>query len=98
MLSDDMEVRVADVIRRCAERRPDGVALAHGADELTYAELDERSSRLARALLATGVGAGDRVAYLGRTAPEVVELLFAVSKIGAVIMPLKWRVAPPGGP
>src|SRR5919201_1557674 len=87
-------VRVADVIRRAAERRPGVVALRHGERELTYAQLDERSSRLAQALLAAGIGAGSRVAYLGRTAPEVIELLFAVSKIGAVIVPLNWRLSP----
>src|ERR671937_1049288 len=86
-------VRVADVIRRAAERRPGVVALRHGERELTYAQLDERSSRLAQALLAAGIGRGSRVAYLGRTAPEVIELLFAVSKIGAVIVPLNWRLA-----
>src|SRR5919201_4925199 len=87
-------VRVADVIRRAAERRPGVVALRHGERELTYAQLDERSSRLAQALLAAGIGRGSRVAYLGRTAPEVIELLFAVSKIGAVIVPLNWRLSP----
>jgi long-chain acyl-CoA synthetase len=93
MRSSDLEVRVADVIRRGAQRQPDAVALACGARELTYAQLDERSSRLAQALLAAGVDAGDRVAYLGRTAPEVIELLFAVSKLGAVIVPLNWRLS-----
>ena len=89
-----MPSRVADVIRREAARRPDAVALRHGERELSYARLDERSSRLAQALLASGVVAGDRVAYLGRTAPEVIELLLAVSKIGAVIVPLNWRLSP----
>jgi len=88
-----LDVRVADVIRRAAERRAGVVALRHGERELTYAALDERSSRLAQALLASGVGRGERVAYLGRTAPEVVELLFAASKIGAVIVPLNWRLS-----
>jgi long-chain acyl-CoA synthetase len=88
-----LEVRVGDVIRRHAQRHPAVVALRHGERELSYAELDARSNRLAQALLAAGVGAGDRVAYLGRTAPEVIELLFAASKIGAVIVPLNWRLS-----
>ncbi len=74
-------VRVADVIRRAAENRADVVALRHGERELTYAELNQRSSQLAQALLASGVGTGARVAYLGRSAPEVIELLCAVSKM-----------------
>ena len=89
------DVRVADVIRRHAAQRPLSVALRHGERELTYAELDERSNRLAQALLAGGVHAGTRVAYLDRSATEIVELLFAASKIGAVLVPLNWRLAPP---
>jgi long-chain acyl-CoA synthetase len=86
-------LRVADVIRTHAVARGDVIALRHGARALTYRELDERSSRLAQALLTAGVGPGSRVAHLDRTAPEVIELLFAASKIGAVIVPLNWRLA-----
>jgi long-chain acyl-CoA synthetase len=89
------DLRVADVIRRHARERPQSVALRHGERELTYAALDERSSRLAQALLAHDVGVGTRVAYLDRSSPEVVELLFAASKIGAVLVPLNWRLAVP---
>ena len=89
------DVRVADVIRRHAAQRPEAVALRQGERELAYGDLDERSSRLAQALLARGVRAGTRVAYLDRSAPEVVELLFAASKVGAVLVPLNWRMAPP---
>ena len=88
-------LRVADVVREQAHARGDHVAIVHGDDSLTYAELDARSSRLANALLALGAGDGVRVAYLGRSAPEVIELLFAVSKIGAVLVPLNWRLSPP---
>ena len=87
-------LRVADVVREHASNRPDVVAIRCGSRSLTYAELDDRSSRLAQALLSAGVRAGDRVAHLDRTAPEVVELLFATSKIGAVAVPLNWRLAP----
>jgi acyl-CoA synthetase (AMP-forming)/AMP-acid ligase II len=92
-MRSSLDVRVGDVVRRHAEHIPEVVALRHGERELTYAELDERSNRLAQALLAAGVGGGARVAYLGRTAPEVIELLFASSKIGAVIVPLNWRLS-----
>lgn len=87
------DLRVADVIRERAAERGDAVAIAQGDRELTFAAVDERSSRLARALRDSGIGPGDRVAYLDRTAPEVIELLFAVSKIGAVIVPMNWRLA-----
>jgi long-chain acyl-CoA synthetase len=87
------DLRVADVVREHAAARPNHVAISAGGRELTYLELHERSSRLAQALLSAGVGPGSRVAYLDRTAPEIVELLFATSKIGAVTVPLNWRLA-----
>ena len=87
------ELRVADVVRTHAANRGDVVAIRCGPRALTYAELDERSNRLAQALLAAGLHAGDRVAHLDRTGPEVIELLFAAAKIGAVTVPLNWRLA-----
>ncbi len=94
-LARGAELRVADVVRLHAAQRPDVVAVRQGDRELSYALLDERSSRLAQALLESGVGAGSRVAYLDRSAPEIVEVLFAASKIGAVAVPLNWRLAGP---
>jgi len=89
------ELRVADVVRENAASRPDAVAIGHRDRAVTYAELDERSNRLAQALLAAGAGPGSRIGHLDRSAPEVVELLIAVSKIGAVAVPLNWRLATP---
>ena len=89
------DLRVADVIRRAGGTRGDALAIVQGDGELSFGVLDERSNRLAQALRALGVGPGDRVAYLDRTAAEVVELLFAVSKLGAVIVPMNWRLAIP---
>jgi acyl-CoA synthetase (AMP-forming)/AMP-acid ligase II len=87
------ELRVADVIRGMAAARPDAVAIRHGDRAVTYAELDERSNRLAQGLLDAGAGPGTRITHLDRGAPEVVELLAAVSKLGAVAVPLNWRLA-----
>src|SRR6185369_1069560 len=72
-----------------AAGRPAHPAVRHGARTVTYAQLDERSNRLAQALLAAGVGPGSRIAHLDRSAPEVVELLAAVA------VPLNWRLAVP---
>ena len=89
------DLRVADVVREHASARPTTVAVKQGDRELTYAMLDERSNRLAQALLANGARPGSRIAYLDRSAPEIVELVFAASKIGAVAVPLNWRLAVP---
>jgi long-chain acyl-CoA synthetase len=89
------ELRVADVVRVHAASRGDHVAVRHGEAALTFAQLDERSNRLANALLELGVSGGTRVAFLGRSAPEAIELLFAASKIDAVLVPLNWRLSVP---
>jgi long-chain acyl-CoA synthetase len=94
-LDKGADLRVADVVRHWAAERPDAVALRHGERALTYRELDERSNRLAQGLLAAGAGPGVRIAHLDRTGTEVIELLFAVSKVGAVLVPLNWRLALP---
>ena len=88
-------LRVADVVRGMAATRPDVVAIRHGDRAVTYRELDERSNRLAQVMLDAGAGPGSRVAHLDRSAPEVVELLAAAAKLGAVAVPLNWRLAAP---
>ena len=88
----------ADLVRHWAKVQPDHVALRWGGtepQELTYRELDERSSRVANALRAAGVGPGDHVAYLDKNSPEQVEVLFGAAKLNAVPTPVNFRLAPP---
>ena len=58
----------------------------------TFAELNTRANRVANALLASGVQPGDRVATLLKNSIEFVETYFAVAKIGAVMVPVNWRL------
>ncbi len=60
----------------------------------TYAELDARANRIANALRARGVAQGDRVAILMMNGVEFVESYFGAAKIGAVVVPLNWRLVP----
>jgi acyl-CoA synthetase (AMP-forming)/AMP-acid ligase II len=85
---------LADPVREHARARPDAPVLTFGSRTLTYAELDERASRVANALLSLGVGPGDRVAMLSKNRPEFFEVMFGCSKIGAVMAGLNWRLAP----
>jgi long-chain acyl-CoA synthetase len=85
----------AGMIRRWAGERPDHPALRAAGEDLTYRELDERSSRVAQALQAEGVGAGVRVAVLDKNSPEQVELFFGAAKLNAVPTPVNFRLAPP---
>ena len=85
----------AGFLRHWARVRPDHPALLWAGGRLTYAELDERSSQVAQALRAEGVGPGDRVAFLDKNSPEQVELFFGAAKLNAVPCPVNYRLAPP---
>ncbi|MEV6591116.1 acyl-CoA synthetase [Streptomyces acidicola] len=80
---------------RRARKTPHRTALIHGDATLTYADLYERTTRLAHALRGTGVRRGDRIAYLGPNHPSYLETLFAAGTLGAVFVPLNPRLAGP---
>ena len=81
-------------LRDRARLTPARVAIDHLGGEVTYAELEERSDRLAETLLARGLRRGDRVATLTGNSPEHVEAFFACAKAGLMLMPLNWRLSP----
>ncbi|MFK0042341.1 o-succinylbenzoate--CoA ligase [Paenarthrobacter sp. NPDC090517] len=70
-------------------------AVISGGKTLSYADLADRTDRLANALKGRGVAKGDRVAYLGENDPSFVETFFACGLIGAVFVPLNTRLAAP---
>jgi fatty-acyl-CoA synthase len=78
---------------RRARISPDRTALLDPYRSLTYAELAERTTRYAGALRRLGVGRGDRVAYLGVNAVEVFETFFATWLLGAIAVPLNYRLS-----
>ena len=57
--------------------------------------MDDASSRIAQGLQSLGIGAGDRVACLTKRTADCVALVLAANKVGAVCMPVNWRLAPP---
>ena len=90
-----MSFTLADVVREHARIRPDAPALTCGDRTLSFADLDRRSSQVANALTAAGVGRGQRVAVLDKNSPAFFELVFGCSKIGAVLVGLNWRLSGP---
>ena len=82
-------------IRDRARTTPHRVAIDHLGRELTYAELDDASERLAASFLARGLARGDRVATLTGNSPEHVAVFFACAKAGLILAPLSWRLAAP---
>jgi long-chain acyl-CoA synthetase len=85
----------AEIVRVWAALRPEHPALRWDGGVLTYSDLDQRSSQVARALEAEGVGAGHRVAYLDKNSPQQFELFFGAAKLNAVPCPVNYRLAGP---
>ncbi|MEZ5142385.1 MAG: AMP-binding protein [Acidimicrobiales bacterium] len=82
---------VGDVAREHRRSRPVGTAVVDGDVRLTWPAFDDRTNRLAAALLAEGVEAGDRLLWLGQNSFRVLELLVGAAKTGAVLCPANWR-------
>jgi bile acid-coenzyme A ligase len=82
-------------IRQLAEADPVGVALVFAAEDgtetaLTWRELDDRATQIARGLAALGLTAGGRLALSLRNSPELVASVVAAWKLGAVPVPVRW--------
>jgi acyl-CoA synthetase (AMP-forming)/AMP-acid ligase II len=88
------EYGIASWLAKRAFLDPRREAVVEGETRRTYAELDERVTRLARALRALGISRGDRVATCSVNCGEFIEVLFATARIGAMLVPLNWRLAP----
>jgi long-chain acyl-CoA synthetase len=86
---------VADMVRVHGAATPDAPAYLLGDRTVTFAELDERSNRVAQGLRALGVGPGDRVAILDKNCLEYFEVLFGAAKLNVVLVAVNWRLAPP---
>ncbi|MBL8340526.1 MAG: AMP-binding protein [Rubrivivax sp.] len=82
-------------IHAVAEHRPEALALRTPCHDATYAELAGQVDQVALALAAAGVGRGDRVAWLGLASVDLLATLFACARVGALFVPLNWRLAPP---
>jgi acyl-CoA synthetase (AMP-forming)/AMP-acid ligase II len=84
-----------DLSSGTARRFPNKVALRFNDQTLTYEQLDRRSNQLARALIASGVLPGDRVALLACNCLEYAIVTQGVAKAGAILVPLNFRLVGP---
>jgi long-chain acyl-CoA synthetase len=82
---------MAGGIREFGRATPHRVAVLDGDREMTFGALDERSSRLASAMLARGIAPGDRVAILSNNRYEFFEISAAMAKAGIPTVPLNTR-------
>jgi fatty-acyl-CoA synthase len=87
---------LSDLIDRNAAFSPDKPAIHFAGVALTYTALARRIAAAARALKSQlGVGRGDRVAILSLNHPDYLVLLYACARLGAMLVPLNWRLAVP---
>ena len=83
------------VLQAQSEQRGRAPALRFEGKETSYAQLAAQSRAMAAALQASGVQRGDRVAWIGLNHPLQIALLFACAGLGAIAMPLNYRLAAP---
>lgn len=88
-------IQELDWIGKRARLTPEAEAIADTLSQKTwsYAELNQRSTAAAAWLIKRGIGKGDRVALLAPNHISYFDLLFACTKIGAIFVPINWRLA-----
>ncbi|MFU8832346.1 MAG: long-chain-fatty-acid--CoA ligase [Wenzhouxiangella sp.] len=91
-----MQNNLGLILAKRAFLNPDREAYvdSHRDLRLTFAELNRRSNRVANALLDAGIEPGERVGLLLMNSAEFMEAYFALAKVGAVVVPLNWRLVP----
>jgi fatty-acyl-CoA synthase len=82
-------------LERRADFTPDRTAIHFEGSDDSWAALAQQTRQLAGALAALGIGRGDRVAHLGYNSRLFLVLLFACARLGAMLVPLNWRLAAP---
>jgi len=85
---------IATMLARQADRQGGKTALRFGDLTLSYGDLHARATALATRLREMGAGEGTKIAHLSFNDVSFFELLFACSRLGAVIVPLNFRLAP----
>ena len=88
-------MKVGAMLRAHARRHPEKTAIVLGEETLSFAQLDERSDRIANALLDRGVKTGERVVVYVGNSLALVELIAGVWKSGAILVPVTtWITGP----
>jgi acyl-CoA synthetase (AMP-forming)/AMP-acid ligase II len=85
---------IGDLLVLNANRYPENTAIVHRGQRFTYREVNERVNRLCHHLLDLGVRKGDRIGIMLYNSNQFVEIFFAAVKIGAIAVPLNFRMIP----
>ncbi|MEP6838516.1 MAG: AMP-binding protein [Bradyrhizobium sp.] len=86
-------INLSSFIAFHARRTPDRAALKYRGEEISYAALDARIRTLGGWLVSRGIGPGDVVAVLMKNSAAFLEFVFAASHIGAVFLPINYRLS-----
>ncbi|HEX5616104.1 MAG TPA: class I adenylate-forming enzyme family protein, partial [Acidimicrobiia bacterium] len=89
-----MDLLIGNVLANAARVAPSALAATLGDQRITFADLDDASNRMARALAAAGVGHGDRVVWWGDTTLDALPLFGGLARLGAVFAPLNAHFGP----
>jgi acyl-CoA synthetase (AMP-forming)/AMP-acid ligase II len=96
MMSDmQPDMSWVGVLEHHARRTPHKAIAIHGDHVVTYGGMREWSGEIAGGLQERGVGAGDVVALLSYNSNEFLATIFAANHLGAIAMPINWRLAAP---
>src|ERR1700744_6331059 len=86
-------INLSSFIAFHARRTPDRGALKYRGEDISYAAFDDRIRKVAGWLASRGIGADDVVAVLMKNSTAFLELVFATSHIGAVFLPINYRLS-----
>jgi fatty-acyl-CoA synthase len=91
----EVDVNWFNVLAHHAQRTPDKAIAVFEGLTTTYGEMAKRAAALAGGLAERGIRHGDVVALLSYNCPDFLEALFAANYLGAIAMPINWRLAAP---
>ena len=84
---------VPDMVRHWSSATPEKAALIDGGRVVTYAQLNDRSNRIANTLIAASVRPGSHIGFLGKNSAAFFEIWVGANKAGCALAPLNWRSA-----
>lgn len=89
-----MQTNIGLFLAKRARLQPDKVGLIFAGREITFRDWSDRANRAAHGFASLGVKPGDRVGLLMMNSPEMLECFFGLARIGAIVVPFNWRLAP----
>ncbi|MBB3045836.1 fatty-acyl-CoA synthase [Litorivivens lipolytica] len=94
-MSSHAAIDLTSILNSVCIRNAQSPAISFEGSTWSYAEFDERCRRLARLLKQQGVRKGDRVGYVGQNHPAFLETLFGAARLGAIFVPMNYRLSGP---